>query len=221
MKKIFSLILFATLLIGCSSVNSTETVVNTGKEASETEGSRLIESEKSESMDPLLVSNGPLLEVGQYKNDDYYGKIILEKIADQGNQIEVADGFFVTVNDVKILKFEGIPKSSQQDANIYYGFQGNQGYDLQVTYSIENKNDFEISNTIIDKIILSDGEQISKDAYTDEEEFYLEATSKASNQITHISIPHAEVDSVKFYFEPVNTDSYAPLESQPLDVMFN
>lgn len=199
---------------------------NTDKESKETTSARITESssestsESLEKKDPKLVTNGPLLEVGQYTNDEYYGKLQLEKIASPSNQVEIAPGIFVTLGDIKIINFTEIPESAQEDASISYGFEGNQGYDLQVVYSIENKNDFEVSNTIIDKIILSDGEQISKESYTEDEEFYLEAGSKASEQISHISIPHANVDSIKFYFEIVDSESYTPLESEPIEVIF-
>ncbi|MBT2732080.1 hypothetical protein [Carnobacterium sp. ISL-102] len=205
--------LSGVFLVACGVDNSEEA-------AQKTSIATLVETTSSVETDPNLVIDGPLLKVGQYINDESYGKLQLEKIASPGNQVEVATGVFVTVSEIKIINFTNIPEIAQEDASISYGFEGNQGYDLQVVYSIENKNDFEVSNTIIDKIVLSDGEQISKESYTEDEEFYLEAGSKASDQLSHFSIPHANVDSIKFYFEIANAESYAPLESEPIEVSF-
>ena len=218
--KLIAVLGLSVIVLGACGVDNTE------KEAETTSSAILVSSNETSSkesvveVDSNLITEGPLLKVGQYINDDYYGKLQLEKIANPGNQVEIATGVFVTLGDIKIINFSEIPENAQEDASISYGFEGNQGYDLQVVYSIENKNDFEVSNTIIDKIILSDGEQISKESYTEDEEFYLEAGSKASDQVSHISIPHANVDSIKFYFELVNAESYAPLESEPIEVTF-
>ena len=223
MKKIFSLLLFVTLLVGCSSADSSDSVDNTGKTSLKTEGARVIEPESPESTkktDPNLVTDGPLLEVGQYLNDDIYGKIELEKIASPGNQVEIAPNIFVTFGDIKITNFVDIPKSAQEDANLWYGFNGNQGYGLQFEYTVENKNDFKIDNAAVEQVILSDGEQIERFMYN-EEAFQLEAGSKASDQIGHVAIPHSDISSVKFYINPVNYDTYDSLGSQPIEVIFD
>lgn len=208
--------LSALALVACG-------VDNTGKEAKETSSARIVESESSEvsseETDPNLVTSGPLLEVGQYSIDDVYGRIELEKIASPGNEVEVAPGVFVTFGDVKILKFADIPESAQEDASIFYGFEGNVGYDLQFEYSVENRNDFKINNVPVEKVILSDGEQIERYMYSDEA-LELEPGSKASNQIGHVAIPHSDIDSVKFYISPLNYDTYDSLGSQPVEIIF-
>lgn len=212
--KLLAIVGLSGIFLGACGVDNSE------EAAQKTSIATLVETTSSVETDPNLVIDGPLLKVGQYINDESYGKLQLEKIASPGNQVEVATGVFVTFSEIKIINFTNIPEIIQEEASVSYGFEGNQGYDLQVVYSIENKNDFEVSNTVVDKIILSDGEQISKESYTEDEEFYLEAGSKASDQLTHISIPHTNVDSIKFYFEPINTESYVPLEFQPIEVVF-
>lgn len=218
--KLLAVLGLSVIALGGCGVDNTEKEAETTSSAILVSSNEISSKESVVEVDSNLITEGPLLKVGQYINDDYYGKLQLEKIANPGNQVEIATGIFVTLGDIKIINFSEIPENAQEDANISYGFEGNHGYDLQVVYSIENKNDFEVSNTIIDKIILSDGEQISKESYTEDEEFYLEAGSKASDQVSHISIPHANVDSIKFYFEIVNAESYASLESEPIEVTF-
>lgn len=198
-------------------------VDNTDKEPQETTSARIAESStesSSEETDPKLVTDGPLLEVGQYTNDEYFGEIILEKIASPGNPVEFSPGMFVTIESIKILNFTDIPDRYQEDANFYYGFDGNQGYDLQIEYTIENKNDFKVDSTVIDKVILSDGEQVTHDSYSENETYTLEPGAKASNQIAHISIPSSDVSNVKVYISPYNFDTYDSLESQPIEVVF-
>lgn len=196
---------------------------NTQEESQKTSSAILIESESSqestEKVDSNLVTKGPLLKVGQYTNDDIYGKIELEKIANPENKIEVAPGVFVTFSNVKILNFVNIPESAQEDASNLYGFEGTQGYDLQFQYTVENKNDFKIDNAAVEQVILSDGEQIERFMY-DDEVLQLEAGSKASNQGGHVSIPHSDISSVKFYIDPLNFDTYDSLGSQPIEIVF-
>lgn len=201
-------------------------VDNSDKEPKETTSAIIAESstdsssESSEEKDPKLVTDGPLLEAGQYKNDEYFGEIILEKIASPGNPVEFSPGMFVTIESVKILNFTDIPERYQEDAYFYYGFDGNQGYDLQIEYTIENKNDFKVDSTVIDKVILSDGEQVTHDSYSENETYTLEPGAKASKQIAHISIPSSDVNNVKVYISPYDFDTYESLEAQPIEVIF-
>lgn len=215
-KAITFIGLSALSLVACG-------VDNTGKEANETSSATIVESQSSEASseekDENLVTNGPLLKSGQYSIDDVYGRIELEKIASPGNELEVAPGVFVTFGDVKILKFADIPESAREDASIYYGFDSNIGYDLQFEYTVENRNDFKIENVPVEKVILSDGEQVDRHMYGDET-YELESGSKASNQVGHISIPHSDISSVKFYINPMNYDTYDSLESQPVEIVF-
>lgn len=196
---------------------------NTKEESQTTSSAILVETtsseESSEKSDPNLVTNGLLLKVGQYKNDDTFGKLELLKIASPGNSIEVAPGVFVTFGDVKVINFVSIPESAQEDAYAWYGFEGNQGYNLQFEYTVENKNDFKINNAAVEQVILSDGEQIERFMY-DDEALEIEAKSKVSNQVGGVSIPHSDISSVKFYINPVNFDTYDSLGSQPIEVVF-
>lgn len=213
--KLAMLSLSGFLLIGCGE----QTIDNTGKESEASSSSEVIETEKEAPKDELLVTNGPLLEVGQYSNDEDYGRIELEKITNPGDEHEIAPGVIVTFGDIKIINFENIPQKAQEKAEILYGFSGNQGYDLQFEYTVENKNDFRIDNAVVEKVILSDGEQIDRSMYADET-FDLEAGSKASKQIGHVAIPSSDIESVRFYVNPYTYDSYEELESQPIEVSF-
>lgn len=216
-NKILSLIGISVLALSACGID------NTGNEAQQTSSAKLVESESSQEsskeVDEMLVTNGEILEVGQYSISDPYGKVELEKISNPGNRVEVAPGVFVTFGAVKVINFADIPESAQEDANYYYGFTGSQGYDLQFEYTVENTNDYKIDNAVVDQVVLSDGEQLDRSIYGDEA-FELEAGSKASNQVGHITLPHSDIDSVKFYINPVSYDTYEPLGSQPVEVTF-
>lgn len=213
--KLALLSLSGLLLIGCGD----ETVDNTGKESEPESSSEIVENKKEDPKDEMLVTNGPLLEPGQYKNDEEFGRIELVKIASPGNENEIAPGLFLTLKDVKVLNFEDIPEESQEYAEAYYGFKGSQGYQLQFEYTVDNQNDYSIDNTVIEKVILSDGEQVTRDMYLDET-FELEANSKASGQIGAIKIPTPDIDSATFYINPYDTENYEQIETKPVKVEY-
>lgn len=213
--KLALLSLSGLLLIGCGD----DTIDNTGKESEAASSSEVVENEKENQKDEMLVTDGPLLEPGQYSNDEDFGRIELLKITSPGNENEIAPGLFLTFKDVKVLNFEDIPDDVLEDAEMYYGFNGDQGDLLQYEYTIENRNDFSIDNTVIEKIILSDGEQITIDMHLDET-FNLEANSKASGQLGGIVLPTPDVESVTFYMNPYDTEDYNEIETQPVKVTF-
>ncbi|QQP71170.1 hypothetical protein JHE06_05215 [Carnobacterium sp. CS13] len=216
--KLLAVVGLCGFILGACGVDNTE------NKAQETSRAALVEKDNSKESEPKkdskLVEKGELLEAGQYKNDNDLGKLELIKIASPGNQVEVAPNVFVTFGNVKIINFVDIPESFQETANAWYGFEGNQGYDLQFDYTVENKNDFKIDNAAVGKVILSDGEQIERFMYSDET-LQLEAGSKASNQLGHVAIPHSDISSVKFYIDPVDFDTYDSLGSQPVEVKFD
>ncbi|GEL67206.1 hypothetical protein [Marinilactibacillus psychrotolerans] len=213
--KLALLSLSGLLLIGCGD----ETVDNTGKESEAASSSEVVENKKEDPKDEMLVTGGPLLEPGQYKNDEEFGRIELLKITSPGNENEIAPGLFLTLKDVKVLNFEDIPEENQEYAEAYYGFKDSQGYQLQFEYTVDNQNDYSIDNTVIEKIILSDGEQVTRDMYLDET-FELEANSKASGQIGGIEVPTPDIDSATFYINPYDTENYEQIETTPVKVEF-
>lgn len=234
----FNLIILSFMSsIMLASCNDTA-VDNSDKEIEETNTSSLVESSNKEEQieesqqesteefeeeiaeeDSTLVTNGPLLKVGQYSIDDYYGRIELKKITNPGNEHEVAPGVFVTFGNIKIIDFQDIPTTAQEEAEYLYGFDGNQGYDLQFEYKIENRNEFKITNTVVEKVILSDGEQIERHIFGDEA-YDLEAESKVSNQVGHVAVPTENIDTIKFYINPFNDSTYDELNSVPIEVSF-
>lgn len=131
----------------------------------------------------------------------------------------MAPGVFVTFGNIKIIDFQDIPTTAQEEAEYLYGFDGNQGYDLQFEYKIENRNEFKITNTVVEKVILSDGEQIERHIFGDEA-YDLEAESKVSNQVGHVAVPTENIDTIKFYINPFNDSTYDELNSVPIEVSF-
>ena len=176
-------------------------------------------TESSSEADTMLVTNGPMTEIGQYVNDPSYGKLSLVKIAIPETREEVATGIFLTIHSVKLINFENIPDSSAYNASTYVGISGKQGYDLQVVYTVENETDSKIGNTPLSKLVLSDGEQITRRTFVDET-MSLEPHSKASNQIAHVAIPNQDITSVSLYLEPTYEAPYVNIDAIPVEVAF-
>ena len=219
MKKI-GLFMMATLtLAACGSEGAAEDVKDKSSVSSSIASESSAIAESSSEIDPMLVTNGPMLEVGQYVNDPVYGKLSLVKIATPDTRSEVASGIFLTIHSIKLINFENIPDSGAYDASTYVGISGKQGYDLQVVYTVENETDSKIGHTPLSKLVLSDGEQITRRTFVDET-MSLEPHSKASNQIAHVAIPSQDITSVSLYLEPTYEDPYVNIDAIPVDVAF-
>lgn len=216
----FALLGIASLgLAACGSEGATEDVKDQSSVSSSIASESSTIAEGSSEIDPMLVTNGPMLEVGQYVNDPVYGKLSLVKIATPETRSEVASGIFLTIHSIKLINFENIPDSGAYDASTYVGISGKQGYDLQVIYTVENETDSKIGHTPLSKLVLSDGEQITRRTFVDET-MSLEAHSKASNQIAHVAIPSQDITSVKLYLEPTFEAPYVNIDATPVEVAF-
>ena len=136
MKKI-GLFMMATLtLAACGSEGAAEDVKDQSSVLSSIASESSAKAESSNEVDKMLVTNGPMLEVGQYENDPVYGRLSLIKIATPETRSEVASGIFLTIHSIKLINFENIHDSGAYDASTYVGISGKQGYDLQVVYTV-------------------------------------------------------------------------------------
>ncbi len=219
MRKTGLLMMTALALAACGSEGAAEDVKEQSSVSSSIASESTAIAESSSEIDPMLVTNGPMLEVGQYVNDPVYGKLSLVKIAAPEIRSEVASGIFLTIHSVKLINFEDIPDSGALDASTYVGISGKQGYDLQVVYSVENETDSKLGHTPLSKLVLSDGEQITRRTFVDET-MSLEPHSKSSNQIAHVAIPSSDITSVSLYLEPTFEAPYVNIDATPVEVTF-
>jgi hypothetical protein len=218
--KTLALLGFASLgLAACGSDSAAEDVKEQASSSSSVASESSAVAESTSEIDPMLVTNGPMLEVGQYVNDPAYGRLSLVKIATPEIRAEVASGIFFTIHSVKLINFENIPDSGASDVSTYIGISGKQGYDLQVVYSVENETDSKLGHTPLSKLVLSDGEQITRRTFVDET-MSLEPHSKSSNQIAHVAIPNPDITSVSLYLEPTFEAPYVNIEATPIEVAF-
>lgn len=223
MKKLIMPLLLLITLSACSNnSNATEESKDTGTETKKVVDVKSDTEEKEEEKndeDPLEVKDGPLLEVGQYKNDKYYGKVSLLKINEPDVTTDIISGLTATVKNIKLLNYEDVPENAREDAYYVYGSDAQQFYLIQINYSLDNKNDFEINGTSGSTLVLSDGEQIQKNTFDDRTELYnLKAGAKASDQFSFWVVPSTDINSVKLYFNPHDKDGYEIEESKPLEI---
>ena len=188
MNKIGLFMIAVLTLAACGPERAAEDVKDQSSVSSSIASESSAKAESSNEVDKMLVTNGPMLEVGQYENDPVYGKLSLIKIATPETRSEVTSGIFFSIHSIKLINFENIPDSGAYDASTYVGISGKQGYDLQVVYTVENETDSKIDHTPLSKLFLSYGEQITSRTFVDET-MSLEPHSKASNQIAHVAIP--------------------------------
>ena len=222
MSKLRKLALFGIASLGltaCGSDSAAEDVKEQSSVSSSIASGSSAIAESSREIDPMLVTDGPMLKIGQYVTDPVYGKLSLVKIAAPEIRSEVASGIFLTIHSVKLINFENIPDSGALDASTYVGISGKQGYDLQVVYSVENETDSKLGHTPLSKLVLSDGEQITRRTFVDET-MSLEPHSKSSNQIAHVAIPSPDITSVSLYLEPTFEAPYVNIDAAPVEVAF-
>ena len=219
MKKIGLFMMAALTLAACGSESAAQDVEEQSSTSAMVSSESSAITESSSEVDQMMVTNGPMLEVGQYVNDPVYGKLSLVKIATPETRSEVTSGIFFSIHSIKLINFENIPDSGAYDASTYVGISGKQGYDLQVVYTVENETDSKIGHTPLSKLVLSDGEQITRRTFVDET-MSLEPHSKASNQIAHVAIPSQDITSASLYLEPTYEDPYVNIDATPVEVAF-
>lgn len=163
MKKFIGgvlLSLSAVALMACSSG-----VDNTGKETSK-DSSSATSSSVVDPVDEQYVKKGKLLEVGQWTDDDSYGgKITLTKLASPKQTIEIADGFSMLINDVKILKYsetdENLLESDVSDGIIPESSLTDDGFhSIQIDYIITNDTESALDYNGLSYIVTDQGQQI-------------------------------------------------------------
>lgn len=160
LRIIMSVVALGIVLAGCSG----GTVDNSGKSVEPTKNKTAKVEHKKPKKDSREVTNGELLKVGQWCNDDEQGRIELYKICAPGEVID--DGpLKCTVKSIKILKTE--PQNSNQVEIAKSDYDTNSVpktyYTLQVVYELKNTTDNTLMFNGVESIVTSTGQQMSSD----------------------------------------------------------
>jgi hypothetical protein len=163
MKKIMVLsmtMLTAVALSACGSSNSgTDTA---GKEPSSTKTAasekKSSSSKKSETSE---VTNGPLIKVGQWKDDSMQGKMKLVKIVSPNKDFPNGQ-FTLTIKDVKIFEITPVNDDQKKLASDTFNSTGvtTPYYEVQVTYAVKNGTAKPAQFNGVKSLVTSTGQQM-------------------------------------------------------------
>jgi|GEM_PF-2929961 len=160
-KMVYGLLFGALLLSGCSQTN---TVDNVGK-TNEKDSSGIVEESTTQpSTDPQEVTDGPLLQVGQWTHDgnDSTGKIELLSISNAQEDITLGE-VNIYIHDIKILKY--FDYTDPESAGLYGAdnYKDDEGniYGLQITFKVKNTSDNDYGYNGLEYAVLDNGQQIS------------------------------------------------------------
>lgn len=160
-KMVYGLLFGALLLSGCSQTN---TVDNVGKTNEKDSSGIIEESTTQSSTDPQEVTDGPLLQVGQWTHDgnDSTGKIELLSISNAQEDIALGE-VDIYIHDIKILKYIDY---TEPELSGYYGadnYKDDEGnfYGLQITFKVKNNSDQDYGYNGLEYAVLNNGQQIN------------------------------------------------------------
>ncbi|WP_125711145.1 hypothetical protein [Lacticaseibacillus porcinae] len=165
MKKLLTIgVTLAAVLSLAACGNSSKSTDNGGKTttASKAKTSTAKSSSKKASSEGKEVTNGQLLKVGEWMNDDMQGKMKLLRI-NSLNKTMTTGSYSIILKDYKFM--EVTPKDDDQKKTASDAFGVSQGvttpyYEAQVQYSIKNASNEEVQFNGIKSIVLSTGQQL-------------------------------------------------------------
>ncbi|HAB8730252.1 TPA_asm: hypothetical protein GYS69_13170 [Listeria monocytogenes] len=170
-KNIIFLFMFVLLCIltacGSSGVDNSSTEKKADNSATVKKDKKIEEKDKTsdntnanKKEDTELVTDGPLLEPGQYKTDEQYGSTItLLEIATPKTDISLGD-LKMTIQDVKIFKHENISDTEKNDFSQSKIPITDPFYTIQLTYDLENNSDTALTTNGFEYIITDQQQQI-------------------------------------------------------------
>lgn len=183
------------------------------------ESSVVAESSLSEEV-YMEVKDGPLAEVGQYKNDENRGTIYLEKINNINQSFELIPGLSMNVRDIKILRVEDATDSFKDTLDIFSIQYSDPSYLLQISYDVENNTDTPYRGVMINRIVSDAGIQIDNNLnsiYEDD----VEAHAKRVDLFSLFVIDGKELNSFKAYANDLNAaDTGYMVDATPFDISF-
>ncbi|MBC1781217.1 hypothetical protein HCA14_02585 [Listeria welshimeri] len=233
-KKILFLFMFVLFGIlaacGSSGVDNSTTEKKADNSAKVKKDKKIGEKEKTSGNKKEateLVTDGPLLEPGQYKTDEQYGSTItLLKIATPKTDISLND-LKMTLQDVKIFKHENISDTEKNDFAQSKIPITDPFYTIQLTYDLENNSDMSLTTNGFEYIITDQQQQIEVSTeYIGGEPYYdVQSGAKLSPEYVTCILKPENVENIKRVTlktsEVYNSDTYdTTAESKTIEVNF-
>lgn len=232
MKKLYLLIAASFLLTACSTTDGNNEVLNSSEFMSveipsSMESSKSVESVESSSniieedaTDESLevFGNSKLTKIGQWKKDEYFGKVTLEKMATINESYEIASNVNAIIDEIKLLKIEELSDKFKRESELF-GFQGQDTlYILQVTPIFENNNDHELYAASFNRLI--DSQDFQRDTnlnaiYTND----LAANAKTDRNTSLFVLPNNEITNFTIMANELSNDGYR-MDVTPIELSF-
>lgn len=215
-------------LVGCS---NTASVDNSEKENEKDTTAVVKESEEDEKEevkeDPLLVTDGKLLEIGQYSKakNDSTGIVTLLGISNAQHDIPVGENK-IFIYDIKVLKHSDYTDAELEGYTVPDNMKDSEGnfYVLQIVYRVKNESDNDIGYNGLEYAVTNTGQQINfmndDFAYSiDTSDFFKHTESKdylllaylnpnTVNEITEVTIKTGDTYNLETY-DPLATSQEA------------
>lgn len=156
-------LLSLALVLGACSSNESKGTDNGGKTTTSEKAKPVSKKSSSSSKENKEVTNGQLLKVGQWMNDDTQGKMELTKVQPINQTVSV-DKYSIILKDFKMFKVT--PSNADQKKLVGDIFGIAEGlpspyYEIQIQYTIKNDSDQEVQFNGIKSIVTSNGKQLS------------------------------------------------------------
>lgn len=233
MKKIYSTILLASvLLIGCTNEGTAtesddsnqaevtelqnqleeanQKITDLEEQLAEIEVEEEIEDEDEDVAEENMEIDGnePLENVGEFKYTDT-GRIELLNIVRPKDSYPLTEGVDIIFDDIKIMYHSEIPESQKETHRDYYGFD-DEGYSIQIIYSAKNSTDQTIGGIEIEDMVTSDGTQYNlyHNAFTLGGSNYEVRPNAVANVALAFAIDDPNTTSLNLYFQPYDADGY-------------
>lgn len=165
------------------------------------------------------VKEGLLTTPGEYTIDPVTGRITLLKIVNPEETYEIAENFEVTIHTVKLLELSEVPAESVELLAFELGLPAEGGQYIQYEYTLVNDNDYKVTNTVFDRIIYSDGEQINDYVFNFGEPFELEANTKVSNAVAATEAPNGNLTGFTLSMTTLLNEQNN-IEAEPIEISF-
>lgn len=232
MKKAYLLFAASFLLTACSTTDENTEVLNSSEVTSV---ERISSIESSDSVENVgsssniieedvtdesleVFGNSKLTKIGQWKKDEYFGKMTLEKMATINESYEIASNVNTIIDEIKLFKIEEFSDKFRIDSELF-GFQGQDTlYVVQVTPIFENNNDHELYAASFNRLI--DSRDFQHDTnlnaiYTND----LAANAKTDRNTSLFVLPNNEITNFTIMTNELSNDGYR-MDVTPIELSF-
>lgn len=203
-----------------SSETSAETSIAHETSLSSEESSSLTIESESENQDSLEVTGNTLMtEVGQWKNDDYFGKMTLEKIKPIEEKFNLTNGLDVTITDIKLFKVENLSNNIKSDMDILGISYDDVVYSLQIAPVFESTSSMGFKGVSFDRLVDSEGFQQDTNL---NEIIYKELSPNAKSNTfgSHFILPDDSITNFTIYANHLTDDQGYVVDSPGIELTF-